>query len=440
MKSTVAETEKQTKITAMKWNATSVSAACLAVGIGGFVAGKLTGGSAGSSEADELLERAQQVSSERTSSSSRDGGSSRRDPASRPTRVGGDRSTATMDERLVKMEEIVRGENALDRSRAMLSWIDSLAPSEFEAAVAKFRSLGLTEERMGEYAMLLTAWAEVDPMAALAYTTKNTRGGMATNTVLAAWASRDPESAIAWAESNHEGEEANPYMVGIIRSLAATNPTRATQLLQALPFSSERGEALRAMIPHLLKDGPEAAKSWIAGLSDERLRDGATARFAEEMAKTDPLGTTTWLLANLGEASTRSVDEVFMELAKDHKDTALQTFMNMPEGDARTRALRGIVTHEARNNPEAAAKLMNNHPADVDDRMVYHFIWNSFDKAPDIAASQIAMIQDEEGRNRMYQRALGSWLEEDQAAAQRWIDSANLPETVLKSLARRNNP
>lgn len=424
----------------MKWNATSVSAACLAVGLGGFVAGKLTGGSAGSREADELIERAQRVSSERTSSSSREGGSPRRDSASRTSRTGSDRSAATMDERLVKMEEIVRSENALDRSRAMLSWIDSLAPSEFEAAVAKFRTLGLTEERMGEYAMLLTAWAEVDPMAALAYTTENTRGGMATGTVLAAWASRDPESAIAWAEANHEGEEANPYMISIIRSLAGTNPTRATQLLQALPFSGERGEALRAMMPHLLKEGPDAAKSWIASLSDERLRDGATARFAEEMAKTDPAATASWLLSNLGEASTRSVDEVFEQWAQTDKEAAAASFASLPEGAARTRALRGLVTVEARTDPQAAAKLMNSHPADVDDRMVYHFIWNSFDKAPNVAASQIALIDDEEGRNRMYQRALGSWLEDDQAAAQRWIDSANLPEQVLNSLAKRNQP
>lgn len=423
----------------MKWNVTSVSAACMAVGLGGFVVGKLTSGATGSGEADQLLGQAKQVSDQRTSSS-RDGISARRDTALRASRTAGERSAKTIDERLVKMEEIVRGENALDRSRAMLSWIDSLAPSEFEAAVAKFRGLGITEERMGEYAMLLTAWAEVDPMAALAYTTANTRSGIATGTVLAAWASRDPESAIAWAEAKHEGEEANPYMIGIIRSLAATNPTRATELLQALPFSSERGAALQTMIPHLLKNGPDAAKAWIAGLSDPRLRDGATARFAEEMAKTDPATTASWLLSNLGEASTRSVDEVFEQWAQTDKEAASTSFASLPQGAARTRALRGLVTVEARTDPQAAAKLMNSHPADVDDRMVYHFIWNSFDKAPGVAAGQIALIGDADSRNRMYQRALGSWLEDDQAAAQRWINSANLPESVLKSLAKRNNP
>lgn len=423
----------------MKWNATNAAAASLMVGLAGFVVGKMTSGGSGGSEADELIDRARQVSFEK-SSLSRDGSAPRRDSAGRPTRSGSDRAATTFDERLTDMESIVRGENALTRGRAMLAWIDSLAPNEFEDAVARFRSLGITDARMGEYAMLLTAWAEIDPTAALAYTTKNTRGGMATSTVLSAWASRDPDSAIAWAEANHEGEEANPYMVGIIRSIAATNPTRATELLQGLPFSAERGEALAAMVPHLLKMGPESAKQWISSLSDERLRDGATARLAEEMAMTDPAGTASWLLANLGEASTRSVDEVFEQWAKTDKAAAMDSFGKLPQGAARTRALRGLVTVEARENPQAAAKLMDNNATDVDDRMVYHFIWNSFDKAPAIALSQAGKISDESRRNRMYQHTLDSWLKDDQAAAQTWINSANLPESVLKSLESRSNP
>jgi hypothetical protein len=259
---------------------------------------------------------------------------------------------------------------------------------------------------------------------------ENTRGGMATSTVLTAWAGRDPEAAIVWAKSNHEGEEANPYMVGIIRSLAANDPTRATQLLQELPFSGERGEALGTMIPHLIKLGPEAAKGWIASLTDERLRDGAT----------DPAGTASWLLSNLGESSTRVVDEVFAEWAKKDKGAAMSSFQKLPEGDARSRALRGLVTVEARTDPQAAANLMNSHPADVDDRMVMHFVWNAFDKAPDVAANQIGRIGEGEMQNRMYSRTLDAWLDRDQPAAQRWIDSANLPEPVLKSLAGRNTP
>ncbi len=422
----------------MKWNPTSVSAACLAVGICGFVAGKISNGQDKQSEADLLLSRAKQVSAERLAGGKTDGADSRSTGAR--NRNSSERTSGTFDERLVKMEEIIRGENALDRGRAMLSWIDSLAPEEFESAVERFRSLGLTEARMGEYAMLLTAWAELDPTAALAYTTEKTRGGMATGTVLTAWASRDPESAIAWAKANHEGDGANPYMIGIIRGLAETNPTRATELLKELPFSRERGDALQAMLPHLLKMGADSAKSWIAAIDDQQLRDGATARFAQEMAKTDPEGTATWLLSNLSDASTRSVDEVFGEWAKTDMAAAIASFEKLPEGGARERAMRGLISVEARENPQAAANLMNQYPDDVDDRLVHHFIWNSFDKAPQIAVGQISMVEDQGRQNRLYERALGAWLDRDQAAARSWINSASLPEQVVKSLANRNKP
>ncbi|MFD2255496.1 hypothetical protein ACFSSA_02305 [Luteolibacter algae] len=418
----------------MKWNITSVAAACIVVGVAGFLAGKMTRGTVVKSEADLLIERSRVVMNQRGDSSD-----SRSATSARPIRPGS-RSIATFEERLDNMEEIIRGENPLDRGRAMLSWIDSLAPDEFESAVERFRELGPTQNRMGEYAMLLTAWAELDPTAALAYTTEKTRGGMATGTVLTAWASRDPEAAIAWAKANHEGDEANPYMIGIIRGMVETDPARATELLQDLPFSGERGRALQAMIPHLMEMGTEGAKNWIAGLTDEKLRDGATARLAEEMAKKDPSGTAEWLLSNLGENSTRSVDEVFSEWAKTDKAAALDSFEKLPEGDARSRAFRGLVISDARENPQAAIALMDSYPQDVTDRTVQHVIWSSFDKNPDVAASQIGKIQDEGSRNRMYDRALNAWLSRDPAGAKTWINSANLPPDVVQKLDFGNQP
>ena len=70
---------------------------------------------------------------------------------------------------------------------------------------------------------------------------------------------------------------------------------------------------------------------------------------------------------------------------------------------------------------------MNRHPADVDDRMVLHFVWNSFDKSPQVAANQIALIKDAEMQRRMYGRALGAWLEEEPAAIDREFDVARRP-------------
>lgn len=396
--------------------------------------GKFTNQNAELTEQDRLLEDSQRLIHQRSVAGSSD---SKRFSSSRPNRPTQQKDDTNIDQKLANMEKIVRGENALDRGRSMLDWIDSLAPQDFEAAVACFRGLGITEARMGEYAMLLTAWAEADPISALAYTTKNTTSGMATGTVLSAWASSNPQAAIAWAKANHEGDDANPYMVGIIRGLAGTDPARATALLTEMPFSRERGEALQAMLPHLIKMESADAKKWIADISDEQLRGGAISRYAEAMANQDPAGTASWLMENLTETSVRSVDDVYREWARADSVAALANFQSLPEGEARSRALRGIVMVDARDDAQAAAALMNRFPADITDNTVQHFIWNSFEKAPGVAVNQIGLIQDESSRNRMYQRALSNWLDRDPTAAQKWIDTANLPASVNESLIRR---
>lgn len=420
----------------MKLTPPTLIAAIAVIGASGFFIGRLSGPDAGET-----------ASAENTNLSGRPGarasaGSSAANP-SRPTRPSAERREAgsanlrTADERRARLEEIVRGENAIDRSRALLAFIDQLGPDEFEDAVAGFRSLGITESRFGEYALLLTAWAEVDPMAALAYSRENTSGGFATNTILAAWANQDAEGAIQWAESSHTGEGANPFMAGIIRSLAATDPTRATQLLTSMPRSEERGEALSAMMPHLIRQGPDAAREWISSLTDDSLRDGAMSRAAVQLASVDPQGTADWLLANPGEASRRNMDDVLSSWARTDETGAVAYFRALPAGDARSNALRGVVSTIATSDPARAASMLDSYSGDVTDRVVQNFVWHSYGNDPALATTYINRIANVEERDSMYRRTLDHWLRSDANAAQNWIQSNPLPESVQSHVQRR---
>lgn len=429
----------------MKWNATSVTAACLSVGLGGFVIGKVTNGSTAGSvdaETEALLDRARQVSDSRAASGNADG---RRNPAGRPIRTGASNRNSSLEARLLDMEQIVRSENPLDRSREMLKWVDSLAPGDFKDAVEHFRNLGVGGSRRGEYAMLLTAWGQADPTTAIEYTMENTRGRTATSTVLSAWATRDPEAAVAWAKSNHSDEgDANPYMYGIIRGLSETNLPRATELLAELPFSRERGDALDAILPHLLSKGSDSARNWVATISDEALRDGAIARLSDsQMAKDDPAGTAAWLMDNLGERSTRSVDEVFREFANVDMNASIAAFNQIPadNNEARSRGLLAIVGVQSREDPSAAIALMDKFPDDVNNRVVQQFVQSSFEENPELAVAQISRMNEGREQRRVYERALGAWIERDEANAVAWINenTDTIPERVVNFLARRNN-
>ena len=287
--------------------------------------------------------------------------------------------------------------------------------------------------------MLLSAWADVDPMAALAFAQENTNGGFATGTILTTWASADPDAAIRWAESNHEGDGANPYLAGIIRSLVVTDPARATALLTGMPRSMERGEALDAMFPHLLQQGPEATREWIAGLTDDSLRNGAIMRSADKLAAADPAGTAAWLLANPGEATQRRMDDVYSVWAGKDQQAAVASFTALPIGEERSNALRGLVSTVAREDPGAAVSMMDRFPNDVTDRVVQNFVWHSLWKDPDVALSQIARITDQGERDQTYGRTIAYWMGQDSEAANAWLQANPMSPEVQQEIERRAN-
>lgn len=423
----------------MKPTTLTTLAALVLIGAGGFMAGRISSPDASvSSKSDAPESRSSRASgrdsgSDSTASTTRK--SSRAERAERSSKA----TAGDSQERLAKLESIVRGENPLDRNRALLAFIDQLGPGDFEGAVAHFRSLGMTENRFGEYALLLSAWAKADPLTALTYAKENTGSRFATNTILTSWASTDPEAAIRWAEASHEGEGANPYLAGIIRSVAASDPTRATQLLTGMPRSQERGEALDAMLPHLLTQGGEATRNWIEGITDESLKNGAMMRAAEQLAATDPAGTAAWLMANPGEATQRRMDDVYSQWARKDEQAAMSSLAALPSGENRSNALRGVISSVAVKDPKAAVSVMDRYAPDVTDRVVQNFVWHSFGNDPSVAVTQISRIANEREREQMYRRTMDAWMERDANAATAWMQTNQLPQSVQDHLNRRQN-
>ena len=419
----------------MKLNPATTLVALALIGAGGFMVGRMS--IPKEPEVGSVEERAERYLRSGSSRADGPGGTDRtREDVRRESRETASMSPA---ERLNKLEMIVRGENALDRNRALLDYIDQLGPGEFQDAVAHFRSLGITESRMGEYSLLLTAWAKLDPTSALAYAEENTRGGFARDTVLSSWATNDPEAAIRWADANHEGDGANPYMIGVIRGLAGTDPVRATNLLAEMPYSGERGAALQAMLPHIMSQGTEAASKWITEIEDPRLRNGALMSMAGQLAQEDPEGTAKLLLANPGDATNRRLDDVYAAYMNQDKAKALSSFNSLPAGEERSNALRGMVNSLTNQDPKAGEALMNQYPNDVNDNVVQQFVWNSQNADPALAVNNISRIGDENQRNQMYRRMLGRWIRRDAAGAQAWIQNNPLPNDVQQRAYQQLN-
>jgi hypothetical protein len=412
----------------------TLSAAVLSFAAIGFFVGRITSAPDGSESGDGSTTMLDTRPARPGQPLAGNDATPRRDADQRRT-TRDERTTPT--QRKNRLEAIVRGENALDRSRSLLAFIDQLGPGDFEDAVAHFRSLGITQDRMGEYAMLLTAWAKADPIKALEYAQANTQGDFARTTILSSWASSDPEAAIRWATNNHTGDGPNPHLAGVIRGIAAQDPARATELLASMPRSTERGQALDGILPHLLAMGADETRKWISSLDDDSLRNGALERSAVRLAAIDPAMAADMLIANPGQAADRRLDEVYRTWASQDQATALASMNQLPAGNLRSNALSGIVSNAARQNPQAAIALLDQYPGDVNDSVIRSAAWSSFRQDPSVSAGLISRYSDPSTQARMYRRTLNVWLDRDPDAARNWINSNPLPENVLQDLAER---
>lgn len=421
----------------MNRNVLLALAAGTAIAGGSFFAGRL---SVSRNHAENSQESEERVVSARAA-----GGNASSAAESPGTPRSGDakslaaRSTGK-EAKLTKLEEIVRKNDPVERNRALLAFFDQLGPGDMKEAVERFKSLDLGESRNGEYSMLLAAWAKADPVAALDHAKEqgDDEDGFAFKTILATWAGNDPEAALRWADSHFEGDGANPYLIGIIQGIAATDLNKATQLLTSMPYSNERGEALASLLPYVLTKGGEAAREWVASIEDEQLREGVLNRVVEQLASREPKETADWLLANPSQATIRQLDDAMSAWAEKDQKGAVAYYNALPAGEARTNALRGIVNTMATENPKEAAQFMDSHPADTNDQVVQQFVWHSSQEDPALAASYIARISNEKEQINLYNRMLNGWMRRDPAAANAWIRSNPLPQAVQIRQPRGN--
>lgn len=416
----------------MKLTPTTTLAALVLIGAGGFFAGRITSNVSSAGAKDSAAETRTSRSSSRDSTGDV-AGTRQSSRTAKTDRL--DKGSAK--DRFARLEGIVRDENPLERNRAFLAFIDQLAPGDFQAAIDRFTSLGMSDNRKGELSLLLTAWAQADPLSAMAYSTKNPGDGFVRDTLLTSWATHDAEAAIRWAKSNFTGDGPNPFLPGIIRGLSESDPARATELLASMPRSEERGKGLEYILPHLLEQGAAATQAWISSLTDDSLRNGAMMRSAAQLAETDPAGTAAWLLANPGEAAQRRIDDVYGVWANRDKQAALSSFNALPAGDDRSNALRGLVSSMATEDPKSALSLIDRNPNDVTDAVVQNLIWHSFGTNPSLAVNEISRIADPGQREQMYRRTLDTWIDRDPATAQAWIQANPLPEAIQNHLNRR---
>ena len=339
-------------------------------------------------------------------------------------------SSKNSAERIVELSKI---SDPIERTQALLALVDKLSPDEFQEVVASFRDMGNVRERMGEYTILLTAWAKVDPVGALEYSDENTGTPFARQTILATWAKTQPDAAISWAREHYDGEDAqaNPWLVAIIKGIAQADLSRASSLLTELPYSRGRGDALSSVLNELRSQSLESAQEWIVGLSDERLQNGAAARLAQEIGEDDPIAALDWAATISEDALVRSAGEVIEGWAE--KDlVSAQTWIDQQPDEIRASAARGFIDVIAREDPNRASTWLSSHVGNpAYDDAVRELIWNTAESDPALSGGWIMNLTEERDQTRTFHRALRGMMGSNADATMEFINSTEtLPDGI----------
>jgi hypothetical protein len=162
-----------------------------------------------------------------------------------------------------------------------------------------FRSAVRDERTGGELAMVMDAWGRVDGPAAVAYAAEFGHS-QTVSSALTGWAMKYPDAALEWAKA-HEANPDNQWMIPVIEGAARSHLATAVQMLYSLPYGLARGRSLDSVIDAHARQGDSALRNWAESITDQRLREGAVARAAPILARTNPRQAADWAVKNAGE-------------------------------------------------------------------------------------------------------------------------------------------
>lgn len=404
--------------------------------VAGIGIGRITG-SSGSADSSADAAKSSRVGSGAAAGAAGRGG--REDAASARARARAAQDVGGATANGAGLAAILDTPSRLDRTQRLLAFLDRLPVEQFGAVYQEFRDSPLAALRGSERSLVLQAWAERDPFAALGFLQQNGAEDWERETAVGAWASKDPQAAMAWAESAPDEGTVNNWQLGALRGIAATSPELARDLLARMPASETRGRALESMRPYVARQGFDYAAGWIDGIGDAALHGEAARMMAGDLASLDPARAGSWNASIADTEVRRAVSETVSDRwARVDLDAAKRWVEGLPE-NTRTEAAEGIARQYARQDPAEAAnwlaRLGNNPDLDGARRV---FIEESFRRDPAASLGFVVNLTDAKAREGYYNRLVNGWMHRDAEAARAWVNAnaTTLPQGVVNRALR----
>lgn len=346
----------------------------------------------------------------------------------------------TKEEQRTALATILNEGSPLQRTRDLLSFIDSLDNQGIAEVVKTFREAGWVDFNRGEYSLLISAWMTRDPYQAMSDLDKNDPDGWTRKTAISAWASEDPDAAYLAVQGLEDEGLVNDWLVGLVEGTARNDPEGALAIMQEISSKETNLEALREIVPEVVIRGHQFAGEWMQLITDPRLKKEAATRIASTMGRRDPEAASLWAESLDSSELRREASGVIAEVyAREDLDGAKNWVQSLP-GDSLGPAASKVARLLTRKDPNEAAiwlRQLGNDPS-LDDARI-RFLQEAGKQDPETALENVATLSRAQDQERYYRDLLSRWRKDDQDAAVSWATSHSelLPPKVLRSILPR---
>jgi RNA polymerase sigma factor (sigma-70 family) len=365
------------------------------------------------------------------------------------------------------LQEILAQRDSMSLIRAMLEFADTVPIGDIASVIEELRNSTPEWDPDAKMLMrvLLTRWASENPDAALAsLKTMDIKKGEEASTLLSGlaaadpqraaawltdpenplvdfpfmgqilagsigkeWVRQDPAAALAWAEKLPDTQRGGA-LVGVLGTLAGTDPARAASLATQLDEGGTRRHVIGDIAQAWAKSSPTEAMAWARSLPGE---DGTTAmlKSLESWSRNEPAAAASHLDQLAAEPysgeALRLVTESWVRQAPNDAATWLA---NRAEGDAKNTAMGTVMWNWTKQNPEAASTwLADQASGPARDAGVRGLALATFDNDPAAALSWAANISDQTSRAESIKVGMNEWLKRDNTAARTWAANNDIP-------------
>ncbi|QJE98427.1 hypothetical protein [Luteolibacter luteus] len=347
--------------------------------------------------------------------------------------------------------------NEADRTQGVLELVSHFKPEDWQRALSRetlqmMSKPGPTEA--GSIAdLIIAAWTEVDPEAAMEWSGAQGYRGFR---VITAWIGKDPDAALDYLRDHMKnGNDGNvTAMVGKAIDALGDDLPRIARAIREVPEDCREFGPWRAQ-PQFGNLQPGDIKAFLDSLDppfkfhglDLLLRGLKDHEARLAVLREYPDAAQPW-----------SYHPIYKEWPKSDLPAARQSVEQMEAGEAREAALRGLLTGLAREDDlselfstmrrflddiseEQMADLIAGAASNDNNRSGVRFIPDEAARPATprpttrnaaIALAEVPGIQSEALREQLYRHIIEGWLVEDRNAAKEWLGRNELPERLRK--------